>query len=63
MPTNYCIYCGRYMGMRDFEHACDNVNKLRKFKAWCSRCGTPLNIQANDNMEKALCHVCISKLV
>jgi methionyl-tRNA synthetase len=58
MVNNYCPYCGRFMQMRDFEHACDMTNKMRGSKEWCSRCGAPLSMQANDDMENAKCHKC-----
>lgn len=62
MPANYCPYCGRYMAMREFQHACDNVNRMRGYKGWCNRCGAPLNVGANDDMANALCHVCQMKI-
>ena len=48
--------------MRDFTHACDNVNKMRGSKEWCNRCGAPLNVQNNDDHVNALCHVCQMKI-
>ena len=63
MPTNYCVYCGRFMMMREFLHACDETNKLRKYKGWCGRCGTPLSVSVNDDMERGLCHVCQNKII
>ncbi len=32
MPDNYCPYCGRFMMMKEFEHACDRVNVLREVR-------------------------------
>ena len=61
MPNNYCPYCGRFMQMRDFEHACDSVNRMRDSKEWCTRCGAPLSAQSNDDFERGLCHRCMSK--
>ena len=62
MPTNYCPYCGRFMQMREFTHACDQTNVLRNCKEWCNRCGAPLSVAANDDMDSATCHVCKSRI-
>ena len=60
MPDNYCPYCGRFMMMKEFEHACDRVNVLRGVKEWCSRCGGKLE-PMTDDMDDALCHRCRSR--
>jgi len=60
MP-NYCPFCGRFMQMQDFEHACDRVNVARGVKEWCSRCGGRLDLRVDDP-ETAICHICASKL-
>ena len=59
--TNYCPYCGRFMMMKEFEHACDRVNVMRGVKEWCSRCGGRLDPMTAD-MEKALCPICTNKI-
>jgi DNA-directed RNA polymerase subunit RPC12/RpoP len=60
-PPNYCPYCGRFMMMKAFEHACDRVNVMRGTKEWCSRCGAKLSV-STDDLEKALCRVCMSRI-
>lgn len=60
-PPNYCPYCGRFMMMKEFEHACDRVNVLREVKEWCSRCGAKLSV-STDDLERALCGVCMSRI-
>ncbi len=61
MPDNYCPYCGRFMMMKEFEHACDQVNVAQEMKPWCSRCGGRMDPMTAD-VEKALCHVCRSRI-
>jgi len=61
LPNNYCPYCGRFMMMKEFEHACDRVNVLRECKEWCSRCGAKLSV-STDDLERALCGVCMSRI-
>ena len=63
MPTNYCPYCGRFMQMRDFQHACDNVNRMRDTKEWCHKCGAPLHVQQNDDMTEGICHKCKMRIM
>ncbi len=62
MVNNYCPFCGRFMQMQDFEHACDQVAIMRDEKEWCSKCGGRINPKTDD-MEKALCHRCMSRVM
>ncbi|MFH0815331.1 MAG: hypothetical protein V1934_00730 [Methanobacteriota archaeon] len=60
MPDNYCPFCGRFMQMREFEHACDRVNVLRGVREWCNTCGGRLDITI-DNTDAGICQRCASK--
>jgi len=57
MADNYCPYCGRYLGMKDFVHACDNTAKMRNEVKFCRRCGGVLN-PMYDSMDEAKCQQC-----
>ena len=59
--TNYCPYCGRFMMMKEFDHACDRTNQANEMKEWCSRCGGKTDPMTADN-ETGLCHVCRSRI-
>ena len=61
MPNNYCPYCGRFMMMKEFEHACDRVNVMRGVKEWCSRCGGRLDPMTTDP-DSDLCPMCRNKI-
>ena len=60
MPVNYCPFCGRFMQMLEFEHACDRVNILRGVHEWCNTCGGRLDI-TTDNIDVGICQRCTSK--
>ena len=49
------------MQMQEFEHACDQVARMRDEKEWCSRCGGRMNLKTDDT-EKALCYKCMSRI-
>ena len=61
MVNNYCPFCGRFMQMREFEHACDQTAVLRGEKTWCSKCGAPMKT-AQDDYERALCARCQNRI-
>ena len=61
MAVNYCPYCGRFMMMKEFDHACDQVNVANDRKEWCTRCGGSMDPMTCDN-EAGLCHICRNKI-
>lgn len=61
MPVNYCPFCGRFMMMKEFEHACDPVNIANDFKEWCARCGGRVD-PATADPESGLCAICRSRI-